>query len=67
MRSKPEMVALKAWLKTHHPTELAARLGYKSSTTISHWINKNRIPSQQISRVMEIIKESNDVRQSNEG
>ena len=64
-----EIRELKRWLRIEGNTQakLAAALGYKTSLTIQNWIYKNRIPSRQKAVVMEIIKENENARQSNEG
>lgn len=50
-----EIQALKKWLKTNSPAELAGKLGYRNSQVVTNWAHRGTIPHYQVKRVMEII------------
>ena len=49
---------LKAWLKRpeNSTAKLAYLLGYKSGSTISNWISRNKIPEFVKPRLKEVLK-----------
>lgn len=58
MRYRKDVKELMEWLKKdgHSTAELAAMLGYKSSSTIGKWIKNNAIPVREITEVQRIIR-----------
>lgn len=48
---------LEKWLQNEKNSKLtiALKLGYRSSTTIDHWISRKRIPPYSIKPLAEII------------
>jgi hypothetical protein len=60
MRKAPEIKSLLRWLETHSASELAAKLGYRTSNTIHAWIKLNRIPARQKVAVLAIIERNDD-------
>lgn len=47
--------ALKTWLETNSPAELAGFLGYRNSQVVTNWVHRQTIPFYQVRRVMEYI------------
>jgi hypothetical protein len=52
-----ELKAIRSWLAKDFNTEakLAAELGYKSSTVVSMWIKRGRVPDHQKQSIMEVV------------
>lgn len=57
MNNKSAITKIKRWLKTEGNTgvKLAKMLKYKSSATISHWLNNGRVPKREVERVIKVL------------
>jgi hypothetical protein len=61
MNQKDELIQrMKKWLEDpkHGAAEMAAKLGYKSSVTVSFWMKQERIPKWQRNNVIRVLKEN---------
>lgn len=55
-----EIKLLTKWVERNSPAEIAAYLGYKSSSTISMWIRQGKIPDYQKRSILNFLKEQGD-------
>jgi hypothetical protein len=57
-KNKKELInRLNSWLKKpgNSQAALAVKLGYSTSTTISHWLGRGKIPSGKYEEVKRVI------------
>ena len=54
-----EVRDLKDWLKQpgNSTAKLAAKLGYRSSTTIAKWLERGAVPSHMVGPLRKILKQ----------
>lgn len=58
MKYKKEIKELLKWLENdqNNMAQIAAHMGYKTTSTIGKWIKENSIPQRQIEAVLEFIR-----------
>jgi hypothetical protein len=59
-----ELKELRRWLKQpgNSPAKLAARLGYRSSTTISKWLERGMIPERMLAPLRAALNEQGEAK-----